>query len=356
MRKVIVGMSGGVDSAVTAYLLKAAGFAVTGITLRTWSGADGQESRCCEISDAMLVAQILDIPYYAVNCVSCFREKVIDPFVEEYLHGLTPNPCVDCNRDVKWEQMLLAAARLRADYIATGHYASLVRLPNGRYTVQQSAFAEKDQTYMLYRLTQDQLSRTIMPLGKLSKKEVRHIAEKTGLPVAHKKDSQEICFVTGGGYADYIEEETDAQLPPEGCFVDVDGNIVGRHRGIIHYTVGQRKRLGLALGYPAYVKSINAAHNEIVIGDEQSLYSKEILCNALNFMSVAGIEAGNRLRANVKIRYHHKGGDAWLKMEGEDTLRIVFDEPVRAAAPGQSAVFYDEERCVIGGGKIVKAE
>lgn len=195
-----------------------------------------------------------------------------------------------------------------------------------------------------------------MPLGKLSKKEVRHIAEKTGLPVAHKKDSQEICFVTGGGYADYIEEETDAQLPPEGCFVDVDGNIVGRHRGIIHYTVGQRKRLGLALGYPAYVKSINAAHNEIVIGDEQSLYSKEILCNAVNFMSVAGIEAGNRLRANVKIRYHHKGGDAWLKMESEDTLRISFDEPVRAAAPGQSAVFYDEDRCVIGGGKIVKAE
>ena len=331
MRKVIVGMSGGVDSAVTAYLLKAAGFAVTGITLRTWSGADGQESRCCEISDAMLVAQKLDIPYYAVNCISCFREKVIDPFVEDYVHGLTPNPCVDCNRDVKWEQMLLAAARLRADYIATGHYASLVRLPNGRYTVQQSSFAEKDQTYMLYRLTQEQLSRTIMPLGKLSKKEVRQIAEKTGLPVAHKKDSQEICFVTGGGYADYIEEETDAQLPPEGCFVDVDGNIVGRHRGIIHYTVGQRK-------------------------DEQSLYSKEILCNAVNFMSVAGIEAGNPLRANVKIRYHHRGEDAWLKMEGEDMLRIIFDEPVRAAAPGQSAVFYDEDRCVIGGGKIVKAE
>ena len=209
---------------------------------------------------------------------------------------------------------------------------------------------------MLYRLTQEQLSRTIMPLGKLSKKEVRHIAEKTGLPVAHKKDSQEICFVTGGGYADYIEEETDAQLPPEGCFVDVDGNIVGRHRGIIHYTVGQRKGLGLVMGYPAYVKSINAAHNEIVIGDEQSLYSKEILCNAVNFMSVAGIEAGNPLRANVKIRYHHKGEDAWLKMEGEDMLRIIFDEPVRAAAPGQSAVFYDEDRCVIGGGKIVKAE
>ena len=162
--------------------------------------------------------------------------------------------------------------------------------------------------------------------------------------------------MTGGGYADYIEEETDAQLPPEGCFVDVDGNIVGRHRGIIHYTVGQRKGLGLALGYPAYVKSINAAHNEIVIGDEQSLYSKEILCNAVNFMSVAGIEAGNPLRANVKIRYHHRGEDAWLKMEGEDMLRIIFDEPVRAAAPGQSAVFYDEDRCVIGGGKIVKAE
>lgn len=349
-------MSGGVDSAVTAYLLKAAGFDVTGITLRTWFGANGQESRCCEISDAMLVAQKLNIPYYAVNCVSCFQENVIDPFVTDYLRGMTPNPCVECNRSVKWEQMLLAAARLRADYIATGHYASLIRLPNGRYTVQQSAFAEKDQTYMLYRLTQEQLSRTVMPLGKLSKKEVRSIAEKAGLPVAHKKDSQEICFVPQGSYAEFIEDETDAQLPPEGYFVNVDGKIVGRHKGIIHYTVGQRKGLGLALGYPAYVKSINAAENVIVIGDESSLYSREVICNKLNFMSVAGIEDGKALRANVRIRYHHKGGDAWLKMESEEMLRICFDEPVRAAAPGQSAVFYDEERCVIGGGIIIRAE
>lgn len=355
MKRVVVGMSGGVDSAVTAYLLKAAGFDVIGITLRTWSGANGEESRCCEIGDAMKVAQVLDIPYYAQNSVGWFQEHVVEPFIAAYLKGRTPNPCVECNRIVKWELMMQAAARMRADYVATGHYASPVCLPNGRYTVQQSVFVEKDQTYMLYRLTQEQLAHTIMPLGKLSKKEVRLIAEKAGLPVAHKKDSQEICFVARGGYADFIENEIDMEVPPEGNFVDTKGNIVGKHRGIIHYTVGQRKGLGLALGYPAYVKAIDVDRNEVVVGDETSLYSRAIICEDLNFLSIPELPDGEPLRARVKIRYHHAGEGALITPGDRGTAKVVFDVPVRAAAPGQSAVFYDENNCVIGGGIIAGA-
>ena len=255
-------MSGGVDSAVTAYLLKAAGFSVTGITLRTWFSAEGEESRCCEIDDARRVAWKIRIPYYAFNCVLAFQDNVTKPFVSEYLQGLTPNPCIVCNRFVKWEKMLYYAKVLKADFVATGHYASVLRLDNGRYTVQQALHAEKDQTYMLYKLTQEQLARTMMPLGKCSKEEVRRIAEEAGLPVAHKKDSQEICFVTRGSYGDYIEKETDSAVRP-GNFVDEKGTVVGTHKGIIHYTVGQRKGLGLALGYPVYVKRISAAATSI---------------------------------------------------------------------------------------------
>ena len=351
MKKVIVGMSGGVDSAVTAYLLKAAGFSVTGITLRTWFSAEGEESRCCEIDDARRVAWKIGIPYYAFNCVLAFQDNVTKPFVSEYLQGLTPNPCIVCNRFVKWEKMLYYAKVLKADFVATGHYASVLRLDNGRYTVQQALHAEKDQTYMLYKLTQEQLARTMMPLGKCSKEEVRRIAEEAGLPVANKKDSQEICFVTRGSYGDYIEKETDSAIRP-GNFVDEKGTVVGTHKGIIHYTVGQRKGLGLALGYPAYVKRISAAANEIVVGDETSLYHREIICSELNYMSVPGIEEGETLRAHVKIRYHHGGEYASICPEGNGQVRVIFDNPVRAPAPGQSAVFYDENRCVIGGGKI----
>ena len=344
-------MSGGVDSAVTAYLLKAAGFSVTGITLRTWFSAEGEESRCCEIDDARRVAWKIGIPYYAFNCVLAFQDNVTKPFVSEYLQGLTPNPCIVCNRFVKWEKMLYYAKVLKADFVATGHYASVLRLDHGRYTVQQALHAEKDQTYMLYKLTQEQLARTMMPLGKCSKEEVRRIAEEAGLPVAHKKDSQEICFVTRGSYGDYIEKETDSAVRP-GNFVDEKGTVVGTHKGIIHYTVGQRKGLGLALGYPAYVKRISAAANEIVVGDETSLYHREIICSELNYMSVPGIEEGETLRAHVKIRYHHGGEYASICPEGNGQVRVIFDNPVRAPAPGQSAVFYDENRCVIGGGKI----
>ncbi len=451
-------MSGGVDSAVTAYLLKLAGHDVIGVTLRVWMSSDGKDSRCCEIDDARRVAWKLNMPYYVVSCLSEFNNLITAPFVLSYLNGTTPNPCVLCNRYIKWDKMLESAEVMGASHIATGHYASVVQKENGRFTVKRAKYAQKDQTYMLYRLTQEQLSGTIMPLGQLSKEEVRQIARSAGIPVAEKKDSQEICFVTDGNYSDYVEEnaaqvvnyggnsvdkdadkslfsggnfvdkdgnksvfsggdfvdkdadksvfsggnfvdkdvdksvfsggdsvdkdvdksvfsggnsvdkdadksvfsggnsvdkDIDKSVFSGGDFVDKDGNILGRHRGIIHYTVGQRKGLGLSLGYPVYVTKINAAKNEVVVGSEESLYSREVICNDLNFLSIPELREGERLRCTAKIRYHHKAQAAYIELYDSDKVKISFDEPVKAAAPGQSAVFYDDEDCVIGGGIII---
>ena len=352
MAKVIVGMSGGVDSAVCAYLLKAAGYEVIGVTLKTWVAADGKESRCCEIDDARLVADQIGIPYYAVNCISEFQRCVIDPFVQAYINGLTPNPCIGCNRYIKWDRMLDFAKSMQAEYIATGHYASVVQLENGRYTVKQADHIAKDQTYMLYKLSQEQLAHTLMPLGKLTKEQVRAIAVQAGISVAQKPDSQEICFVPEGNYADYIEENAECDLPPEGNFVDEEGKVLGRHKGIIHYTVGQRKGLGIALGEPAYVKEIRTETNEVVLAPDSSLYSDTVVCGEVNFMSIAPLEVGEKIRCLAKIRYHHTPQSAELEMLDEDTVQIRFDAPVRAVTPGQSAVFYDEDHCVMGGGVI----
>ena len=354
MARVIVGMSGGVDSAVTAYLLKRAGYDVIGTTLRIWESADGQESRCCEIDDARHTAWKLGIQYYALNSISDFEKNVTEPFMSCYIAGRTPNPCVFCNRHVKWEKMLYFAGVMGADYIATGHYASILKLPNGRYTVKKAHHAAKDQTYMLYRLSQEQLAATLMPLGDYTKEQVREIAREAGLSVAEKADSQEICFVTDGNYADFIKDNAKSPIPGQGNFVSEDGEILGTHKGIIHYTVGQRKGLGLPLGYPAYVKEIRPDTNEVVISTEDSLYSSEIICDNLNFLSIEELEPGEKLRCIVKIRYHHQGTPATIEMTDEKRLRVSFDIPVRAATPGQSAVFYSDEDYVIGGGIIEK--
>ena len=352
MEKVIVGLSGGVDSAVAALLLKQAGYDVVGVTLRTWEGTDGRESRCCEIDDARQTARTIGIPYYAFNCVSDFENKVVKAFVRDYLHGMTPNPCVVCNREIKWQRLLYHADVLKADYAATGHYASVVKLENGRYTVRKASHFEKDQTYMLYRLTQDQLARTLMPLGAYSKEEVREIAGKAGIQVASKPDSQEICFVTDGNYADFIRDYENGAVPGEGNYVDESGNILGRHRGIIHYTVGQRKGLGVAFGQPMYIKEIRADRNEIVLSGYDETCCKAILCHNMNFMSISEPEEGEAVRCQVKVRYRHSGQDALLEKLGEDRFKISFEEPVRFAAPGQSAVFYDKDDCLMGGGVI----
>lgn len=352
MPKVVVGMSGGVDSAVAAYLLKQEGYEVIGVTLRTWESGEGEESRCCEIDDARDSARIIGIPFYAFNCLSEFKDQIVRTFMEDYLHGRTPNPCVICNRLIKWERLLYHADVLQADYVATGHYASVMKLPNGRYTVRKAEHAEKDQTYMLYRLSQEQLKRTLMPLGAYSKEEVRAIAEKIGLSVAQKPDSQEICFVTDGNYAEFIEEHSESGIPGEGNYVDEDGNVLGTHKGIIHYTVGQRKRLGIALGKPAYVKKIRPETNEVVLSTAEDFRVTGLLCTDVNFMGIPEPPDGETVRCLVKVRYRHPGVPAAVEKLQDGRYRVTFTEPVRSAAPGQSAVFYDENDCVAGGGII----
>ena len=352
MAKVIVGMSGGVDSAAAAYLLKKEGYDVVGVTLRTWESEDGMENRCCEIDEARRIADAIGIEYRTLNCVSAFENQVIRPFMQEYLCGRTPNPCIGCNPLIKWEWMEYLAGVLQADYVATGHYASVVHLPNGRYTVKKAVHSEKDQTYMLYRLSQEQLKNTLMPLGAYSKEEVREIMQNAGLSVASKPDSQEICFVPDGNYAGYIEAHAGTEIPGEGAFVDEEGNRIGTHRGIIHYTVGQRRGLDLPMGKRVFVKEIRNDKNEIVIGDNDSLFRKEVRCSQVCFMGMPEPEIGMKGRWLDKIRYHHREQPAEVERTAADEICIRFDEPVRAPTPGQSAVFYDSDRCLMGGGII----
>ena len=350
MAKVVVGMSGGVDSAVAAYLLKQQGYEAIGLTIRTWN-PDAGYSRCCEIDDAREVCRKLDIPYHVLNCESAFKEHVTEPFIRCYLNGRTPNPCVGCNLHVKWERMIYWADINQAEYVATGHYAYIIN-KDGRYTVKTAEHAEKDQSYMLYQLPQEYLARTLMPLGDYDKDTVRKIAQEAGIHIANKGDSQDICFITDGNYADYIHANADTSNVKEGNFVDTEGNVLGTHKGIINYTVGQRKGLGIALGYPAFVKHIDAEKNEITLCDENAIYASSVKCEQLNFMSIPAPAVGEKIRSNVKIRYHHRAQSATMTLTDENTLLIEFDEPVKGPAPGQSAVFYDDDGCVMGGGII----
>ena len=353
--KVVVGMSGGVDSSVAAYLLKEQGYDVIGVTMQIWQDEEIQtveeNAGCCGLSavdDARRVANTLNIPYYVMNFKKEFRHSVIDNFVEEYYQGRTPNPCIMCNRYVKWEALLKRALDIGADYIATGHYASVVRLKNGRFSLK-TAPSSKDQTYALYNLTQYQLSHTLMPVGDYTKNEIRSIAEKINLKVANKPDSQDICFVPDGDYNRFLEDYTGQRLP-EGNFVDIYGNVVGKHKGITHYTVGQRKGLNLAMGRPVYVTQIRPETNEVVVGDNKDVFSHRLTGNHVNFMAIDGIT--HDLRATAKIRYAHAGAPCTIRMVDQDRIECVFDEPQRAITPGQAVVFYDGD--IVLGGAIIE--
>ncbi|GHV92930.1 tRNA-specific 2-thiouridylase MnmA [Spirochaetia bacterium] len=360
-------MSGGVDSSVAAALMLNAGYDCIGVTLKLYAsddivsihrgGCSGTPTRgCCsleDVNDARNVAFALNMPHYVLNFTESFRDEVIRRFIDIYEKGGTPNPCIDCNRYIKFERLLYRAQQLDFDLLVTGHYAQIEKdEASGRWLLKKAADAKKDQSYVLYCLTQEQLARTRFPLGNITKGRAREIAEEQGFINAKKQDSQDICFVPDGDYGRFMERWTGKRYP-EGNIIDLGGKVLGKHRGIVRYTIGQRRGLGIAMNEPVYVEAKSAADNTITLGPNNSLYSKTFTADTLNLIACDRIESP--LRVKVKTRYQQQEQWATAEQIGGDTLRVEFDEPQRAITPGQAAVLYDGD-IVVGGGTITGTE
>jgi tRNA-specific 2-thiouridylase len=366
-KTIAVAMSGGVDSSTVAAMLRAEGHAVVGLTMQLWNqrrlaGHEGMpeavQGRCCsldDVYDARRVAETIGIPYYVVNHEERFERDVVQPFVQDYLSGRTPIPCSLCNNHLKFDQLLIVARQIGADTLATGHYARVeFDEGRGRWLLKRPADLAKDQTYFLFGLTQEQLSRTIFPLGGMTKPGVRELARSHGLALAEKPDSQEICFVPGGDYKRfldaYLAERGEALPDTSGELVTSDGRVIGEHHGIHNFTVGQRKGLGVATGYPLYVIQIKGDAGQVVVGNSEELYSKTLRVRRANLIAVEDLNEPMRVAA--KIRHRHEPASASLEKSGDEELVLTFDQPQRAITPGQAAVFYDGD-VVVGGGWIV---
>ncbi|MBQ9149102.1 MAG: tRNA 2-thiouridine(34) synthase MnmA [Oscillospiraceae bacterium] len=356
-KKALIAMSGGVDSSVAAYLTKEAGYACTGATMRLYDNETiGEElgSTCCsldDVEDARSVARRLGMPYYVFNFTDDFHEKVIEKFIRCYECGTTPNPCIDCNRHLKFDHLLRRGLELGCDVVVTGHYARIRRDgETGRYLLYRAVDLSKDQSYVLYSLTQEQLSHTLFPLGEMSKADARRIAEEQGFINARKHDSQDICFVPDGDYVAFMERYTGKHYE-SGDFLDLDGKVVGRHRGAVCYTLGQRKGLGLAMGAPVYVCAKDMERNTVTVGPNEALFSRSLMANDWNWFPFPALTAP--LRVSAKARYNQPPQPATVYPEADGFARVEFDEPQRALTPGQAVVLYDGDM-VVGGGTITK--
>ncbi|NPV90803.1 MAG: tRNA 2-thiouridine(34) synthase MnmA [Firmicutes bacterium] len=349
--KVMVAMSGGVDSSVAAYLLKQQGYEVVGVTLQIWPGSEAPGG-CCgwsAIDDARQVAASLGIPHYVFNYRSIFEEQVVQYFCSEYLAGRTPNPCIACNRAIKFGAMLEQAGSLGMDYLATGHYVRVERREaDHRYLLLKGLDRRKDQSYVLYNLTQPQLSRLVFPLGGLTKTEVRSIAAGLDLPVAGKPESQEICFIPDNDYGGFVASRHPDAIRP-GPIIDTDGAVIGQHRGIARYTIGQRRGMGVAAGSPRYVVSLDPETNTVVVGDESQVFSDSCTATDINLISIAGLTG--EMEVEAKIRYAAPPTEVVISPGEGGTIEVRFKKPVRAITPGQAVVFYQGD-VVVGGGTI----